>query len=72
MATTRISVDLRHAVPADDYDEISREVHSFVWGYLQNKYLDNSTNPVQLSLHQHDADGQACPACVQLATDGKS
>lgn len=73
MATTRLTVDLDQFVPADATEEIRAEVHSYVWGYIQNKYdLPNDRGIVSALIHQHDASSGACPACVVLATDNKS
>jgi hypothetical protein len=72
MATTRVTVDFDQHLPPDVVDSIKAEVHSYVWGYIQNKYgLKNDRGSVSVKLHQHDASNGACTACVPLATDGK-
>lgn len=73
MATTRLTVDLDQFVPEDASEEIRAEIHSYVWGYIQNKYdLTNDRGNVSARVHRHDASSGACPACVILATDEKS
>jgi hypothetical protein len=75
MATTRLTVDLDQFVPQDTAEEIRAELHSYVWGFIQNKYessLAQDRGNVSARIHQHDASSGACPACVVLATDNKS
>jgi hypothetical protein len=75
MATTRLTVDLDQYVPEDTADEIRAELHSYVWGFIQNKYessLAENRGNVSARVHQHDASSGACRQCVILATDDKS
>lgn len=73
MAVNRVVVDINQSIPSDVREDIEREVHDYVWGYIQNKYADkDNVRPVQVGIHTHDASGGACPGCVMHATDGKA